>query len=509
MTSRVSDAQLWSWVDRDAIELDRYLDEHPSARPRVDEMRRTVDRFADERVAKTPASIGPYRILGLLGAGGMGIVYEAEQPSPRRIVALKVIRGGLHVDAKSVRLFQREIDALGRLNHPAIAAIYEAGATDDGQPFLVMERVRGVPLESWLATAKPTRDDRIELIERACEAAHHAHEQGVIHRDLKPSNILVDESGRPKILDFGLARIADSDRDGADGATIGSHAVLGTLPYLSPEQARGSRERIDRRTDVYALGVVLYEALTGRPPFELRSGGLHDALRAVCETAPRRPGEIDATLRADLDTVVMHAIEKDPAQRYPTAAALAEDLRRVRTRRPILARRPSLVRRCRESVARHRFAIAVAAAVLGISGFAAITVASRIRRDAIPMSSSDIAEINRYPHVAPFSEVRWRGLAPEVKVGGGWFALAAIDGIASADIVAHCRRRYPDRWSDRFGEDLVAMLAQMGHDVGAAVSLDLRDLETGETSRCDDVGLTEANRQAVLAADRAHPVESR
>src|SRR5262245_42699504 len=241
-----------------------------------------------------------YKIISLLGKGGMGVVYEAEQQHPRRPVALKVIRGGRLVDEFQVKLFRREAQALARLKHPGIAAIYEAGRTDDGQHYFVMELVRGIPLLDYVkgrrligAQAPCNIRRRLELFIKICEAISYAHQRGVIHRDLKPANILVPEEfeGQSldgpdvsrvgvKILDFGLARIMDEDGAGASGLSQAGQ-VKGTLPYMSPEQVRGDPNQIDVRADVYALGVILYELLAERLPYDLERATLPQAIRVI------------------------------------------------------------------------------------------------------------------------------------------------------------------------------------------------------------------------------------
>jgi eukaryotic-like serine/threonine-protein kinase len=326
--------------------------------------------------ADLPATIGEYRILRRLGEGGMGVVYEAEQPNPRRRVALKVVRGAEFTDPLRVRLFQREAQTLARLEHSDIAAVYQAGQTPEGLHFLAMELVPGRTLDAFLAS-RPVAIDRDELvfrlrlIVRLADAVHYAHQRGVIHRDLKPSNIIVtapDVSGPPgiKILDFGIARVIDAETKTTLGSVEG--LVKGTLPYMSPEQARGDPGAIDVRTDVYALGVVAYETLAGVRPYDPGSS-LLAALKVICETPPTPLQQVwrgVTPLDPDVAIIVNKALAKAADERYTSAAALADDLRRYLSSEPILARAPTFTYQLRKLVARRKGSFALAGAALAL-----------------------------------------------------------------------------------------------------------------------------------------------
>jgi eukaryotic-like serine/threonine-protein kinase len=313
--------------------------------------------------APLPSHIGQYRILRLLGEGGMGAVYEAGQDHPQRIVALKVIRSGLS-DPSLVRRFEVELLALGRLQHPGIAQIYEAGTADYGsgpQPYFAMEFVRGRPLLEYAEAHRLDARQRLDLIARICDAVHHAHQRGIIHRDLKPANILVDETGQPKVLDFGVARATDSDVRMTAQTGVGQ--IIGTLAYMSPEQVLADPLELDTRSDVYALGVVLYEMLAQRLPYKI-SSRQHEAVRAIQKDEPAPLSSVSSIYRGDIETIVAKALEKDKTRRYASAAELATDIRRYLHDQPIAARPASTLYQLQKFARRHRALVFAAAAIL-------------------------------------------------------------------------------------------------------------------------------------------------
>jgi serine/threonine protein kinase len=264
----------------------------------------------------------------------MGAVFEAEQDRPRRTVALKVIKSTCAGPALLNR-FEQESQALARLHHPCIAQVYEAGTADSGtghQPYFAMEFIAGGhTLTEYAKQRSLTTEQRLHMMAEVCDGVHHAHQRGIIHRDLKPGNILVDEDGQPKILDFGVARITDSDAHATRQTDVGQ--LVGTLAYMSPEQALADPLELDTRSDVYALGVILYEILAGKQPYTL-SPKLEETLRIIREQDPVPLTLVSRLFKGDIETIVAKALEKDKRRRYASAAELAADIRRYLKHEP-------------------------------------------------------------------------------------------------------------------------------------------------------------------------------
>ncbi|OWK39104.1 protein kinase domain-containing protein [Fimbriiglobus ruber] len=311
-------------------------------------------------IEPVPPSIGRYHIVRCLGEGGMGTVYEAEQDDPRRSVALKVMRRGSGSSDLRKR-FAQEASILARLSHVGIARVYEAGATEDGQLYFAMEFIRGLPLDEYVRRHAADARARLDLAAQVCDAVQHAHVQGIVHRDLKPANILVDEGGRPKVLDFGVALVTG----GILGTTAHTHTgqLIGTFGYMSPEQVAADPRAVDARSDVYTLGVILYELLADRLPYRLDGLPIPEVVRLIREEEPSRLGSVNQQFRGAVETVVAKALEKDKARRYQSAAELAADLRRHLADEPIQARPASVFYKSRRFVGRNKGLVAGAALV--------------------------------------------------------------------------------------------------------------------------------------------------
>lgn len=398
----------------------------------------------------TPKTIGPYHILERLGVGGMGEVFLAEQREPiRRKVALKWIRTGMD-QAELIARFESERQALALMDHPGIARVLDAGATDDDRPYFVMEYVKGESITKYCDRARLTVVERAELMVLVCDAVQHAHQRAIIHRDLKPSNVMVVSEGgvaQPKVIDFGIAKaLVQPLTDLTLMTEFGQ--VIGTPEYMSPEQSDTSVDRVDTRTDVYSLGVIFYQLLVGTLPFandDAKPSGVLEVLRRVREEEPSRPStrvsslgeqstsaakcrsttrqQMSSQLRGDLDWIVMRALEKEPARRYGSASDLAREIERFLRNEPVLAGPPSASYRLRKFVRRHRVGVAFAAVTVMLLLTLAISVSvqnNRIgeeRDKATDAAFSAIREAETSRQVTEFMASVFEGADPDVTGG--------------------------------------------------------------------------------------------
>ncbi len=358
--------------------------------------------FLQSTFESPPERIGDFQIVGVLGSGGMGVVYRAEQQHPRRLVALKVVSMGFGSEVSARRL-AREAELLARLHHPGIAQIFDAGSVEaEGvtRPFFAMELVDGEPITEFAQRHELSVTQRLRLIIELCSAVQHAHEQGVLHRDLKPSNVFVTKDGRIKVLDFGVGRLVEP---GTSEFTLQTQTgqLVGTIAYMSPEQATGDPRAVDERSDVYALGVIAYELLTGELPIDVRGKMLHEAARLVREVEPTSLRTLSHTMSADIDTIVRTALAKEKDRRYASAAELGADIERHLNSKPILARPPStwdqlvkFSRRNRALVSSVAIVFVVLVAALAVTGVLLDrAVAARAAADAERAEAQEILSI--------------------------------------------------------------------------------------------------------------------
>jgi WD40 repeat protein/serine/threonine protein kinase len=398
-------------------------------KPIADDRSREIAVDVPDGAAAIPDRVGSYRLLRVLGEGGMGVVYLAEQHGPiRRQVAIKVVKPGMDTRAVIAR-FELERQALALMDHPAIARVYDAGSTEDGRPYFVMEYVAGLPVTVYCDRHRLSTRDRIALFIQVCSAVHHAHQKGVIHRDLKPSNVLIvpmDGPAQPKVIDFGIAKATEQRLTERTLCTeVG--VLVGTPEYMSPEQADPATLDVDTTTDVYSLGVLLYELLTGALPFEparVRRAAYDEIRRIIREEEPPRPstrfttlgvqaseiathrkttvGGLRRELRGDLDWITLKSLEKDRRRRYPSASELAADLARHLDHEPVVARPPGVAYRLGKLARRHRALTAAAAAVLLTlcAGLAATTAMFFRAERARTLAESREREVAREAYAA-------------------------------------------------------------------------------------------------------------
>ena len=480
---KVSDEQIWSWVDRSATELDRFLADHPSQFRRVNEYRGLMGSV--EPAEAPPQRIGSFSLGRRLGEGGMGVVFEAQQDHPERRVALKLIRKAATSTAQAEARLRREAGALARVQHPGIAVVYEAGVSPEGLPYIAMELIDGLPLDRFVDERSIDREGRVKLVVQICEAVQEAHEAGIVHRDLKPQNILVTSGGQTKVLDFGLAQFVSADAP--DSLTV-SGALVGTLGYMAPEQLSKSMQGASSANDVYALGVILYELVLGIRPHDLARLPLTEAAKRIVAMPPRRPRAVDASMDADLEAVLLRALDSQPRQRYASVQELREDLLRWQQGVPVLAKGHTLCRRAYKFLGRHRLGSAVAA--LALSSVVLLLLSIWALRPAWFVGHA----LSSFDKLSPFEAVHFRGSQPEVCLGGRWYELVEIADVRANLIVEEIRDLEPRLWKKRFTEDMVRSLWMVGRIPEQTVSLLVRDLDTREEHRFERIRMTEALR---------------
>ncbi len=468
--SNKSDSIFWAALGiASPEERERYLDEacadDPNQRAQLDELLAAypkVERFleqpanGDATVHHVPSIteragtvIGPYKLLQQIGEGGMGVVFMAEQTEPiQRTVALKIIKPGMDTRQVIAR-FEAERQALAMMDHPNIAKVLDAGTTESGRPYFVMELVKGVPITKYCDEKHLPLRARLELLLPVCQAVQHAHQKGVIHRDIKPTNVLVaefDDHAVPKVIDFGVAKATSQKlTDRTMFTEFGQ--VVGTVEYMSPEQAKFNQLDIDTRSDIYSLGVLLYELLTGSTPFgrkRLTDAAFDEALRIIREEEPQKPStrlsttdelpsiaanrhsepaRLSKDVRGELDWVVMKALEKDRNRRYDTANGFAADIQRYLKEEAVEAFPPSTLYRLRKYARRHKLGVAAglavaAALLLGILGTTGGMIWALRERSAAQASADHATtQATRSDQVAHFLKDMLNGVAPSVALG--------------------------------------------------------------------------------------------
>jgi WD40 repeat protein/tRNA A-37 threonylcarbamoyl transferase component Bud32 len=414
----------------------------------------------DQPAKRIGRKVGRYTLRRIIGIGGMGTVYEAVQESPRRTVAVKVMKQGIS-SRSALRRFQYESQILGRLRHIGVAQIHEAGMHDDGTggvPYFAMEYIPNArPITEYAREKKLGTRERLDLFAQVCDAVHHGHQKGIIHRDLKPSNILVDSSGQPKIIDFGVARSTDSDLAVTTLQTdVGQ--LIGTLQYMSPEQCDADPHDLDIRSDVYALGVVLYELLCDELPYDVSKAAIYEAAKVIREATPAKPSTLNRTLRGDVETITLKAMEKERERRYQSAADLGQDIHHYLHDEPIEARPPSVVYQVRRFARRNRglFAAMVLVGItllLGIIGTSAGMVwalreaeradAEATRADAQATEAFDAKRVAEQQR----AQARWQTYLANIRAAA--VTIGRNDLVGTNRFLNSAPEEYHDNWECR------------------------------------------------------------
>jgi len=413
-------AEVTSLIAHDAQAHGGFLQTEPPVALNLD-MTKKVGAERDavlgrDRASGRPAvhefqEIAGYQILRELHRGGQGVVYEAHDRVTKRKVAIKVLLEGPYASRAARRRFEREIELVASLKHPNIVAVFHSGQMVDGRQFCVMDYVRGVPLTEYIRSKKPPLEEALRLFATVCEAVNYAHQKGVIHRDLKPSNILVDVDGTPKVLDFGLAKMIGGPEQTVVSLT---GQVVGTLPYMSPEQARGNPDEIDIRTDVYALGVIVYELLTGHYPYPV-AGQMAEVLQHIAETQPTPPSRhwtagCGVTQRStkrlrsshcpiddEVETIVLRSLAKERDRRYQSAGELASDITSYLNGQPILAKRDSGWYWVKKFIRRRRVTLSITSATFLLLAFLSIATWASISTVRLVAASAQITGTAELP----------------------------------------------------------------------------------------------------------------
>lgn len=399
----------------------------------VDATTNASENLSTPRSSKQHPTIEGYEIEGEIHRGGQGVVYRAIQKSTKRKVAIKVLLDGAFASTAARRRFEREVELAASLNHPHIVVVFDSGQTLDRHQYCVMDLVEGTPLDEHVRESGLKLSDVLRLFDLVCAAVAHAHQRGVIHRDLKPSNILVENNGTPRILDFGLAKLSS---DSPDSFLSLTGQVFGTLPYMSPEQAKGQTSAVDTRSDVYALGVILYELLTGNYPYPV-VGALADVLRNIAEAEPQQPRSwskksshtsnvspsTSHRINNELETIILKAISKEPDRRYPSADSFREDISRYLSGSPVLAKRDSALYVLRKLATRHWYATAVLTVLLiAMIGFSLISL-DFYRQSRIAVGEKEIKDQLVIERSEELFDLAQRTQTANRRMTLGWFLL--------------------------------------------------------------------------------------